>query len=272
MSYSFQPTATSPEKLKEYSVLLSTVFPESKRFTPEFLNWQYVQNPNGKVVGFDAYLNNELAAHYVTIPVLYAIHGKPTMGLLSLNTATHPNHQGKGLFTQLANKTYELAQELGYEFVIGVANANSTPGFLNKLGFRLVGQLEAKLGIGTIKPGNAAYLLKSIWTHESREWRIKNPDKQYYIANNIIFTDTDKPLIYAIMGQSQNVGESPKRIMPLKVWIGLDAGKTINGLFVNIPEKLKPSPLNLIFKRLNPAISSFQLKDVYFELIDFDAY
>src|ERR1700754_5049888 len=122
MSYQLIPVETTTDKLQAYAHLLSAVFTDTSKFTFDFLRWQYADNPVGKVVGYDAYLGDELAAHYVTIPVLYTLDGQEKKGLLSLNTATDPKPQGKGLFTQLASKTYELAAEMGYEFVIGVAN------------------------------------------------------------------------------------------------------------------------------------------------------
>ena len=36
-----------------------------------------------------------------------------------------------------------MAYERGYKFIIGVANANSTPGFVNNLEFQLVRSLDA---------------------------------------------------------------------------------------------------------------------------------
>src|SRR5690606_25399305 len=49
------------------------------------------------------------------------------------DTMTHKKHQGKGLFTQLARMTFELAAHKGAEFVYGWPNKNSYPGFINKL-------------------------------------------------------------------------------------------------------------------------------------------
>lgn len=97
--------------------------------TSNIWRWQYADNPVGKIVGFNAYMGNLLAAHYVTMPIYMNIEGEKTLGVLSLNTATHPEHRGKRLFTILAEKSYQYAAENGYKFVIGVANAQSTHGF-----------------------------------------------------------------------------------------------------------------------------------------------
>src|ERR1700757_4077861 len=110
MDYIYKKTEVTPEKLKEYSVLLSEVFPDTKKYTPEFLDWQYKQNPTGTVVGYDAYFNNKLIAHYVALPVEYLYKGRPVKGLLALNVATDMEHRGKGLFTELAGLTYAYGE------------------------------------------------------------------------------------------------------------------------------------------------------------------
>ena len=275
--YEFIQTSINENKIKEYAQLLSSVFEKSKKFSFDFLHWQYALNPNGPVVGFDAYANETLAAHYVTIPVVYTINGSIVKGLLSLNTATHPQHQGKGLFTQLASKTYELGEKLGYKFVIGIANQNSTHGFLKKLGFYLVSPLDVKIGIGHITANtNCNYKIKPIWTNESIDWRLKCPSSTYFYNKMSIYSKTDNPIIFSklieLPKNSTIKHLERKSILPLKLWIGLFKDIRTKGLFLNLPDRFKPSPLNLIFKNLSYELAQFKKEDICFELIDFDAY
>ena len=97
------------------------------------------------IVGADAWDGERLAAHYVTCPMEAVVEGRVAKGLLSLNTATHPDYQGRGLFTTLAQAAYAQGAAAGYEFVVGVANANSTPGFLKRLEFQHEARLQAGL-------------------------------------------------------------------------------------------------------------------------------
>lgn len=84
--------------LDELVSLMNASFPDCP-FCKEYYRWQYEENPNGKVVSFNAYAENgQLAAHYAAIPIKMILNGKQELGLLSLNTATHPLHQGKKLF------------------------------------------------------------------------------------------------------------------------------------------------------------------------------
>jgi hypothetical protein len=276
MGYDIVRSEVSEEKIKAYSRLLSQVFPETRKFTPLYIDWQYKQNPVGTVVGCDAFFEGKLVAHYVTIPVVYNIEGKKTKGLLSLNTATHVSHQGKGLFTKLANKTYENGAKEGYEFVIGVANQNSTPGFLNKLGFELVSPLEVKIGVGELEIWSSSnYLIQADWTKESLQWRLSNPTTSYFTNGNTIVAETGK---FGILAQIHSYANGSKAVplkkknSPVKIWMGMAQAKTYRGVFIDLPSKLKPSPLNLIFKNLSGKNPEIQKEDIFFELIDFDAY
>lgn len=278
MEYIFKQTSVHQKDIENYSNLLSSVFTETKKFTTDFIKWQYTENPNGNVIGFDAYDGDVLVGHYVTIPVVYKINDKSTKGLLSLNTATHPNHQGRGLFTQLAEKTFQLAKDLGYEFVIGVANQNSTPGFLKKLGFYKIAALDVKIGIGSIQSNITNHVkISAVWNNQSIHWRLNNPSNQYFIGKNEVLASTGKINTYAIMSHLSSNFISNKLLkktvlLNLKLWIGLSPELNCKGIFFNLPDKFKPSPLNLIFKDLSGQLPIFKKEHVHFDLIDFDAY
>ena len=76
MKYKYTKTQITVDKLEDYSKLLSSVFVNTNKFTQAFLYWQYAKNPEGMALGFDAYFEGKLVAHYVTLPVCYLINGK----------------------------------------------------------------------------------------------------------------------------------------------------------------------------------------------------
>ena len=276
MDYIFANTIANKENLISYSKLLSTTFPDTEKYSVEFLNWQYNQNPLGKVIGFDAFYNNELVAHYVAIPVLYTKNNQKFKGLLSLNTATHPNHTGKGLFINLASKTYQHAKELGYEFVIGVANQNSSHGFIKKLGFELISKLDVSICIGkpAIQNFDRDIFLSSVWDESSALWRLNNPISKYNRNNMCLTAKTHISFINALLSEREEfktVSLTQKKSI-FKLVIGLNTINPKRLLKIKIPDKLKQSPLNLIFKPLTELPFKFDSSNIYFELIDFDAY
>mgnify|MGYP006270258271 CR=1 FL=1 len=103
--YRLEPAGTAPRSIEQASALLTTVFGAKASFTAEYLRWLYAENPAGPVVGFNAFAEDALAAHYVTVPVAATLEGRAARGLLSLNTATHPGQDGwVGFFMPLQKK------------------------------------------------------------------------------------------------------------------------------------------------------------------------
>jgi GNAT superfamily N-acetyltransferase len=76
------------------------------------------------------------AAFYGVFPVRVRLGAEEILAAQSGDTVTHPDHRGKGLFVKLAKLTFALATESGIKFVFGYPNANSYPGFVNKLGWQ----------------------------------------------------------------------------------------------------------------------------------------
>lgn len=269
--YDLRPIELGNTSIIEMAELLASVFPESKKFSPEFLQWQYIDNPIGRVVGFNAFKDDELAAHYATIPVLWKIDGEVKKGLLSLNTATHQNHRGKKLFTQLADKTYAHAKEMGYEFVIGVANANSTPGFVKNLDFKILCPLDAYLSLSSKHQNVKVFTSISEWNGDSLFWRFQNPSNSYRKEKNAVLSSTHISLVKAMIYKNETVSVLPllKSKSILKLHIGWNNKPT--GLSIKIPKKRQPSPLNLIYRPLSNHQPPKQ-ENICFRLMDFDAY
>jgi GNAT superfamily N-acetyltransferase len=98
-----------------------------------FLQKKYNTTAFGSLfIGFIAFENetNELAGYYGVFPISCSLNGKKIKAAQSGDTMTHPKHQGKGLFTQLAKATYELAASEGMCFVYGFPNKNSYRGLV----------------------------------------------------------------------------------------------------------------------------------------------
>lgn len=264
--------------------LLAHVFPKATHITPAYLDWQYNQNPAGAAVGFNAWSGDTLAAHYVTLPIRATLEGKPARGLLSLNTATHPEHQGKKLFTALAEATYSAAADRGFEFVVGVANANSTPGFTRKLGFQLVAPLNARVGMGPLPSpaSDAAPQYEATWDAELVRWRLANPSRRYRLirAGNRMRVEapTGQLGIQAILADLPREqcpdGEGAGMVLnPGRVWIGIDSRLLwARTAYFELPRRLRPSPLNLIFRDLTGKSRTLDPARVAFRALDFDAY
>jgi GNAT superfamily N-acetyltransferase len=272
-----RPAGTSDEQLAAYAALLGRVFGPEPKFSREALAWRYRDNPSGAVVGMDAWDGDRLAAHYVACPCEAIVEGRPAQGLLSLNTATDPDYQGRGLFTRLAEAAYGAGAAAGFKFVIGGANANSTPGFLKRLGFQHVGRLEA--GIAAHVPGRfrpVELQFRGDWRDELLAWRLANPAGRYLAARHGeltgVWARTHLPLVNC--GAFLEAGEATAAHGPLgaTLFIGLEPRLKLGG-FVAVPERLRPSPLNLIWRPLAKAMpAALDRGAVSLNFLDFDPY
>lgn len=277
------PVRCIEDNYESYVRLFSECFPGVKKYNRNYLEWLYRANPDGEVVGFDAWDGERLAAHYACVPARAEVSGLDVRVLLSLNTATSPQYQGRGLFTKLAEATYAKAISLGYDCVYGVANANSTPGFTRKLNFQLVGPLRAAIGIGSLAidfSKTETINFKRLWSQKALTWRCACP------ANDIaVFKKTDRILClapalaggtvaaYAEMDILNCNPQNENHFSPIRLFIGTVPSKMKgSSIYFDIPNRFRPSPLNFIYRSLSGRVASLNSDSVFLNFLDFDAY
>lgn len=281
-----RPIQFDEDSFRKYEALFAACFPPSEKFGVYALRWLYTQNPAGQAVGFDAWEGETLAAHYVCVPALISHEGQSRKMLLSLNTATHPSFQGRGLFTKLAQTTYESAAGLGFDAIHGVANANSTPGFIKKLGFQLIEPLEARIGLGALRVDRQRLIdeaqFQRIWPLDHLRWRCANPVNAIRARarrNSSQFFAPAKGQLLPVYAQLEDPSvaeasaEQQTTASPARLFLGLyPKGACRYERYVEIPRKLRPSPLNFIFLPLQSQVAQLKTGTVQFSFLDFDAY
>lgn len=238
-----------------------------------FRHW-YVENPLGPAVSFNAFDGDKMIAHYACVPTEMLIEDRVAKGLLSMATVTHPDYRGQGLFKSLAARTFECAKEEGYEFVVGVANANSFPGFMKHFPFTFIKRLDVKFGLGTkIYPFDSPSFVP-YWTKERVIWRSKRHKEDYSIGNSCII-GRYRGIVNTFMGHFDSMLLStcdlPKTSFSFLPNLYVGTGMKINGLYFNVPKFIKHSPFNLIFMDLTDGRLPVPDKDNFcFQLFDFD--
>jgi GNAT superfamily N-acetyltransferase len=232
--------------VRDYGSLFQDSFGGDNKLSEAYLQWQYGDNPDGQVIGFDAFLGDELAAHYAIIPRRYRLGSTVYTAALSVNTATHPKHQGRKLFTRLAEATYAEAAALGVEFVVGAANANSVPGFTRKLGFANLGQISLYL-----KRSSPAVL-----ANPSRRYvRVEHGDGTCTLRTTVRnapfnLARVDTALLARCNALAPAVGMAQGALPALTPLFG---GQGYAG-GLKLPQKLQPSPWHVIFKSLGTGV------------------
>lgn len=106
-----------------------------------YWNWKHVNNPfgsspvlvaeeNGTLIGVRAFMRWD----WIEGATLYR-------ALRAVDTATHPAHQGKGIFRKLTMQMVDEATREGFDFIFNSPNAQSTPGYL-KMGWEVWGRMS----------------------------------------------------------------------------------------------------------------------------------
>lgn len=248
-------------RFNAYLRLFKQCFPNANKYTYQYLKWLYLDNPFGSAIGFDALVGDQVVAHYAVIPAPAKISHKDCLVCWSLNTATHPNYQGLGLFIKLAGLTYEFAKKRGYIAIIGIANKNSTLGFIKKLSFKLLGQQKIRFGyfnsISLLKPD----INRRVWPEELLSWRLSNPSEKYYyrqVGSKIrIYTFTqpfDLPVLLYCCEKNIAIAEGIRSFaFPslLKPTFFISFNYNASGFYCKLPNKIFPSPWNVIYRILD---------------------
>ena len=126
-----------------------------------FLNWEYLHNPDGNALITSAIANNDtdessregsqkIVSQYIVLPRRYVVNGKLSLGSLSVNSLTHPDFRGVGLFEKLALMTFNRCRENNIRFTIGFPNPISSPIIERKKLFSVMGSLPVL--IKTLNP------------------------------------------------------------------------------------------------------------------------
>src|ERR1051325_704305 len=132
----FEFKLVQTENLERFTEMAELCFGLTN-FSSDYFKWKYLDNPAGKVVAFEALHEGKPAGFYGVIPEFYIINGERVKIHQSMDTMTHPNYQKRGLFTRLANLTYDrVAETEGGVNLVGIAGGNSLYGLINKLNWK----------------------------------------------------------------------------------------------------------------------------------------
>jgi len=112
----------------------------SSEKSERYWNWKHINNPFGASPVLVAEENGELIGIRAFMRWDWQIGDKIYRCLRAVDTATHPAHQGKGIFKKLTLQLIEEAGKQGYDFIFNTPNTQSTPGYL-KMGWKTWGKV-----------------------------------------------------------------------------------------------------------------------------------
>ena len=103
--------------------------------------WRFFSGPYGISPSVLAMDGGRAAGFYTVWPVKVRLGNETVMAAQSMDTMTHPDYRGRGVFVQLAQACYDLAASRGFEVLYGFPNQNSYPGFIRRLNWDHTGDI-----------------------------------------------------------------------------------------------------------------------------------
>ena len=108
-----------------------------------FFTWKHAQNPFGPSLAWVALADGELAGFRTFLRWEFTVGGDVRRAVRAVDTATHPEHRGRGVFSELTRHGLEALPAAGVDFVFNTPNDQSRPGYL-KMGWEVVGRLPVR--------------------------------------------------------------------------------------------------------------------------------
>ncbi|MGO8906720.1 MAG: hypothetical protein ACLQMH_14035 [Solirubrobacteraceae bacterium] len=294
------------------AALLATVFPGAHTARADYLEWLYQDSPFGPVVETNLDDDHGRIGHYAVVPIALTQDGVPRQAALSLNTAVHERARGRGAFVRLASETFSKARERGITAIVGVANANSTPGFVGRLQFELIGPLPVNVLLPSLRTrgfrsgwadstafstGGIAAELEPLlaapargcaraWTTDTLRWRLAQPGGRYALHRGegvfaVSCLDARHGVRVAILLKVFASSSVPGRVRRALVGAACRFHRAPLALHAGLNDRVDfpglPLPARLRDSPLNLIYRSLEDRArsapmVRFEFLDFDAY
>lgn len=136
--------------------LVRTIWGEIEATDPAYHEWQYRRSPGGPAIVTVAReeQGEKLIGQAVTIPLRVGASARGHLANLTLNVATLPEWQGRGIFGRLLRDACDLSAKEGMAFTFALPNQSSYPVFL-RTGFADIGSAPL-----LIKPLNPQRLVR----------------------------------------------------------------------------------------------------------------
>jgi GNAT superfamily N-acetyltransferase len=123
-----------------------------------FFDWKHRRNPFGESPAWVALDGERIAGFRTFLRWEFEDETRSRLrAVRAVDTATHPDYQGRGVFRALTQAAVEELTGEGVEFVFNTPNAKSRPGYL-AMGWTEVGRLPAEVRVAA-RPRSVTRLL-----------------------------------------------------------------------------------------------------------------
>lgn len=135
-------TCRNYESGDEYQILnlFREVFNEEESL--DFWKWKFMQCPFGKGIIKLLFDGETLIGNYAAIPMNVVIRNIIIRAIWSVDTMTHSDYRGQGVFPYLAKRFYKECERRGFRFVYGFPNQLIYPIRIRKLAWKGLGKMS----------------------------------------------------------------------------------------------------------------------------------
>lgn len=266
--------------LHEYLKLYKRCFPKFKK-NIEYFKWLYQDNPMGSYIGIDAFDGDKLIGQIGGIPFDFKFYNNNIKTIVSINICIDKSYRGGRIFFNLSSEFEKLLINNDYDLLIAIGNKAATPAWIRSLKLKSLGQLKSYIGIQNFSKKEIIlknYNLFMNWKNDTIQWRCSNPINKTQLINifnkKLVYAETNFPMIKAYTPFPFKVEYDAKNIkksFSIKTYIGFCNEVNETFLFRKIPQILKPSPLNFLYKFFKKDYVLNE-KEVFFSFLDFDAF
>lgn len=136
--------ATEQDIPQIIQVLKASLGEISSKKNEEVWRYKHIENPFGRSLVLVAEEDKKIVGVRAFMRWQWQYLEEKFSSFRAVDTATHPEHQGKGIFKKLTLKALELAKERGDHFVFNTPNEQSKPGYL-KMGWQEVDNIRIQI-------------------------------------------------------------------------------------------------------------------------------
>ena len=90
--------------------------------SPAYIRWRYLDTPTGLTPTMLAFDKEICVGCYALWPTGLLLDGRHVSGGQAIDSMTHPDYRGRGLFVEVAERCYDNLRQLGYQALYGFPN------------------------------------------------------------------------------------------------------------------------------------------------------
>jgi GNAT superfamily N-acetyltransferase len=114
-------------------------------WTPELFRWKHAENPFGPSFMLVAESGGRIVGLRAFMRWRFEVGGRRLSAVRAVDTATHPDYQGRGIFSRLTMEALDALRD-EVDLVFNTPNEKSLPGYL-KMGWRSVGKVPVSVRV-----------------------------------------------------------------------------------------------------------------------------